>query len=442
MRRYFWRVFGVIWLGAALTGAAVTLVDAVANPPARLEQQHNLVVEAIRFEAAAMIKEASLGHRVDASLEELRDRTGAAIYLFADDGRVFAPKTPPEHIRELASRVREQGDFEEDRDNGTLVGVHVPGQPFVAVGRVRRTPSWARALGEDGAWVRVLLLVAGSGLLAFLLALYLVRPVRHLQDATHRIAGGDLGARVKPQIPRGLLSELGADFDVMAERVEELLEERQQLLSDVSHELNSPLARMNVALELARKKTGPEAQPVLDRIARETDRLAQLVDEILTFARLERTEVRREEVDLEALVHDVVRDASFEAGEDSVLLGRCDAVALRGDEELLRRAVDNVVRNALRFTPEDEVVEVDLEGHGGEAHIRVRDHGPGVPESELAAIFEPLYRVERDRARASGGAGLGLAIAQRAIAAHDGRITAENAPDTGLVVTLTVPQRN
>lgn len=439
MKRYFWRIFVVIWLGAALTGASVTLVDAVANPPARLEQQHHLVVDAMRLEATAVMKDASLGHRVDRELQEFRDRTGAAIYLFGDDGRVHAPKTPPDHIRELAARVRAEGDIEERRDNGTLVGVRVPELPYVAVGRVRRTPTWARALGEEDAWVRITMLLVASGLLAFLLALYLVRPVRHLQDATARIAEGDLGARVKPELGTGLLSDLGADFDVMAERVEELLEERQQLLSDVSHELNSPLARLNVALELARKKAGPDAEGALDRIGREADRLAQLVDEILTFARLERAEVRRESVDLTALVSDVVRDASFEAGEQAVALGRRDTVELSGDGEVLRRAVDNVVRNALRFSPTGEVVHVDVERHDAEVRVRVRDRGPGVPDEELAAIFEPLYRVERDRARASGGAGLGLAIAQRAVAAHGGEITAKNSPEGGLVVTLVLP---
>ncbi len=443
MRRFFPRLFFVIWLGALLIGASVTLIDAFANPSTRLEEHHNLEVDALRLEAIEVMKEASRGARPTDRLRRFRERTGATIYLFRDDGLLFAPKTPPTNVRDLAARVRAVGrDVEERHENGTLVGLTLPNSRYVAVGRVLRTPAWARALGEDQPAIRITLLVLASALLALLLANYLVRPVRSLRRATRRIAEGDLAARVGPQLDHGVLAELGEDFDTMAARVEALIEARERLLSDVSHELNSPLARLRVALELARGKAGEGAQAPLDRIEREAERLAALVDEILTLTRLDRAEgIERASVDLRAVVLDVARDAAFEAraSEADVRLGEVADARLEGDVELLRRALDNVVRNALRFTAEGTAVEVSMSRDGDEARVRVRDHGPGVPDDALARIFEPLYRVEPDRGRSTGGAGLGLAIARRGVALHGGRIEARNADGGGLEVCLTLP---
>jgi two-component system, OmpR family, sensor kinase len=445
LRNFFPRVFLVIWAGAALTGAAVVFIEAFANPPAHLEERHNLVLEAVRLEANLLVKEASLGHDVEGPLRGFRERTGASIYLFHDDGVVFAPKAPPDHVRQVAEHVRRTGEeIEESHYRAVLVGLTVPHHRYVAVGRIKTTPAWARAFGEDQPALRVALLLVPSGLLALLLARYLVRPVRSLRRATRRLAQGELGTRVSGELDRGVLAELGADFDAMAARVEALLGERQRVLSDVAHELNSPLARLRVALELARRRAGPDAAKALNRIEREAERLGGLVDEILTFSRLARDELPAEPVELAALLDEVARDAAFEvrAHDAEVRVTALEDATVRGDGELLRRTLDNVVRNALRFTAEGTTVELALRRDGDRARVEVRDRGPGVPEDMLEAIFEPLFRVEPDRARAAGGGegtGLGLAIARRAADLHGGAIHAANHEGGGLLVTLTLP---
>jgi signal transduction histidine kinase len=314
----------------------------------------------------------------------------------------------------------------------------------VAVGRVRRIGAWERALGVETLGQRLLVIVLFSGLVAFLLARYLTRPLRTLRRATRRIAEGDLSARVAPEIGRtdSEIGALGRDFDAMATRVEELVEAQRRLLSDVSHELNSPIARLRVALELARQRAGEDAAAPLDRIEREAERLGVLVAEILALSRLESdAAIERAPLDLSALVDEVVRDADFEAeaAGKRVEVRETEPAQTEGDEEILRRAIENVARNAVRFAPEGTAVEVTLARAEDETIIRVRDHGPGVPEEHLRAIFEPLHRVQPDRDRKTGGAGLGLAIAERAVRRHGGTIDAANASDGGLVVTIRLP---
>jgi two-component system, OmpR family, sensor kinase len=276
-----------------------------------------------------------------------------------------------------------------------------------------------------------------------LLARYLTRPLRSLRRAAQRFAEGDLSVRVTPELRSAdaEIAALGRDFDRMAARVEELVLAQHRLLQDVSHELNSPLARLRVALELARQKAGDAAAAPLDRIEREAERLTVLIGEILTLTRLENVqEPSMEEVDLAGLFDEVVRDADFEArGERRVVVRRVEPVTLRGNEEILRRALDNLLRNAVRFAPEWTDIEVELERAGGWAELRVRDHGPGVPEHALRDIFVPLYRVDPHRDRKTGGAGLGLAIAERAVKLHEGEISAENAAGGGLLVTARLP---
>src|SRR5690606_29855913 len=237
------------------------------------------------------------------------------------------------------------------------------------------------------------------------------------------------------------IAALGADFDRMASRVEELVRAQQRLLSDVSHELNSPLARLRVALELARQRAGDAAAGPLDRIEREAERLSVLIGEILTVSRLEHGDrTPAATVELDALVAEVARDADFEAkGKGRAVVASTIPASLRGDEEILRRAIENVVRNAIRFTPEGTEVSIAMGREGDLVLVRVRDRGPGVPDEALEDIFVPLYRVERDRDRKTGGTGLGLAIADRAVKLHGGTIRAENAPDGGLLVTMRLP---
>jgi two-component system sensor histidine kinase CpxA len=254
-----------------------------------------------------------------------------------------------------------------------------------------------------------------------------------------RFGKGDLSAR-SGSVRRDELGELARTFDRMADRLETLLAAERRLLLDISHELRSPLARLGVAIELGR--SGDNLEAALNRIQKESDRLNVLVGQLLQVTRAEGdpASLRRDPVRLDELVEQLVDDSSIEAASYgcAVKYERREPVTVAGDEELLRRAVENVIRNAIRHSPRDTDVEVKLARSNGNVVVDIRDHGPGVPEEALPRLFDAFYRVETDRNRTSGGIGLGLSIARRAIELHKGKIRARNA-QPGLQVELELP---
>jgi two-component system sensor histidine kinase CpxA len=276
-------------------------------------------------------------------------------------------------------------------------------------------------------------------LLCYGLALYLTSPVRALQKAVERFGAGDLRARVG-STRRDELGQLARTFDRMANRIETLVGAERRLLLDISHELRSPLARLGVAVELAR--SGENLESNLNRIQKESDRLNTLVGELLQVTRAEGdpTSLRRDPIRLDELVAQLVDDAQIEASAHGCELeyAHREPVMVEGDPELLRRAVENVIRNAIRYSPPRQPVEVSLVRQNGRVVVDVRDRGPGVPEESLARIFDAFYRVDSDRNRVSGGIGLGLSIARRAIQLHKGTIRARNA-QPGLEVEMDLP---
>lgn len=281
-----------------------------------------------------------------------------------------------------------------------------------------------------------LLFVLGLiGLLCFAFARNLTHPVQTLQRAVEGFGRGEFDQRVHLN-RNDEIGHLGATFNQMADRIQTLLAAERRLLGDISHELRSPLARLSLAVELAR--TSEDPAPQLDRIQKEADRLNALVGELLQVTRAEGdpSKMLKDPVALADLVEDVVADARVEAEARGcgVTFRAEHRATVKGDEELLRRAVENVVRNAIRFEPQGSNVEVIVEG----ATVTVRDHGPGVPEESLDRIFDAFYRVETDRDRASGGVGLGLSIAKRAVALHKGTIVAQNT-NPGLSMRIALP---
>lgn len=298
-------------------------------------------------------------------------------------------------------------------------------------------------------WLGIFIALISSGLVCFFLARYLTAPVVRLRAATKRLADGDLTARAGiPGKWKGgdEIAQLVTDFDTMAGRIEDLVNAQSRLLNDISHELRSPLARLNVALGLARQRTGPETAAVLDRMELEATRLNELIGRLLALARLEGGQESgdRFEVRLADLIANIAADASYEAqGRNcQVKYEIVDGCVVLGNPALLNSAIENVVRNAMRYTHEGTEVEIRLECAGTtrrEAVIRVSDRGPGVPEAELGKLFRPFYRIDDARGRQTGGIGLGLAITERAVRLHGGSAHAANRPGGGLVVELRLP---
>jgi len=294
----------------------------------------------------------------------------------------------------------------------------------------------------------VVLGVLGGLVYSTLLATYLTWPLRRLRQGIARFAGGDLSVRVRPTMRQrhDEIADLAGDFDRMTERIEHLVTAREQLLHDVSHELRSPLARLAVATDLLRRDP-LRGQGALDHIEREVHRLDRLVDEILTLSLAESGMPPMDEyVDVIGLVEAITHDVGFEAAArhvsvvaeiDGATRGG-DSLTIKGSIELLRRMLENVVRNAVRFSPTlGRVIVRVRSGADGALELSVTDQGPGVPASSLQQIFDPFVRV--DGANSRSGHGLGLSIAQRAAIAHGGSIEASNQRPQGLCVTIVLP---
>jgi len=288
----------------------------------------------------------------------------------------------------------------------------------------------------------LLLFSVAGAIFCYFVSRYLTKPVDKLSAAAASIAEGRLDTRVDPSLRnrRDEIADLARNFDRMAERIEALVTGQRNLLGDVSHELRSPLSRLIVALSLVKQGPAEEVAENLDRIGLEARRLDTLIGQLLTLTRIDSGVDRGSPspFDLTNLVQEVANDGDFEARarSRSVAIGPIAACMVHGFEELLRSAVENVVRNAIRHTGDGTAVEVSLQAGNSRALLRVRDYGPGVPENMLSEIFLPFRRVANAHPE---GAGLGLAIAERAVNVHRGTIHARNAPGGGLIVEIDVP---
>jgi two-component system, OmpR family, sensor kinase len=283
-----------------------------------------------------------------------------------------------------------------------------------------------------------------SLLFAASLAWYFARPLRTLRDAFKAVAEGRLDVRIGAVMGqrKDELAELGQHFDHMTERLQRLLESQRRLLHDVSHELRSPLARLQAAGDLIQQQPERGAELAV-RIQRDISRMDALVGELLTLARIDADSNERplEHVDLCEVIADIVADARFEIADRhcQIRLELPAALPVLGDHEHLHRALENVVRNAIRFSLAGGSVLIAAQQAKGVLRIRIADNGPGVADSELQSIFEPFVRSAASQG--SAGYGLGLAITQRVMRAHGGRAFAVNLAEGGLQVSLELPTK-
>ena len=304
---------------------------------------------------------------------------------------------------------------------------------------------WFAAEGPDRRWniwaflPYYFLVLGATGILCWIAAAGVISPIRRIANSIAQFGQGDLSVRVETDRPDEI-GQLGRSFNEMAERLERLITNERRLLSDISHELRSPLARLKFAMKLARTSNDPAA--ALERIERDVNRIASLVSDIVEINVVEDDPAleEKEEVCVRDIIGQVVDDCSLEAQARGCRIEVTGQVCgqVLGNPELLRRAVENVVRNAIRYSPEKAAVEVALGEDARDARITVRDYGPGVPDSAMQRIFDPFFRVEEARNLNGGGSGLGLSIAKRAVSVHRGSIAAENATP-GLRVTIVIP---
>jgi signal transduction histidine kinase len=452
MKSLFLKIFLSFWVAQALFLVIALLVMLALRP------QRNASWEALRTTALTEAIEAyEHGGAKEAHeyLENLQMKQHVRVYVFDDQGneisgrsstgwaeRVAAGRPLPQRPGMLFPRPQILTESRASSDGQHLytIAMELPPGPRVFLG-----PPWR--LPVPGLIIAVL----SSGLVCYFLAWYMTKPVSRLRAATQQLAAGDLTARAgDPNSKRrDEIAGLVRDFDTMAARLETLVKAQSRLLNDISHELRSPLARLNVALGLARQRSGPESAAMLERIELEAGRLNELIGRLLTLARLEDGEqsVAATPVLLDEVVLNVAEDAEFEAQarhchvHSEIPEG---SWGVRGDASLLHSAIENVVRNAIRYTREGTTVEIHLEkaesaAGRAEAVVRVNDCGSGVPDEALEKLFQPFYRLDDARGRQTGGVGLGLAITERAVRFHGGRVSAVNRAEGGLMVEIHLP---
>ncbi len=449
----FLKIFLTFWLTVALLAAAQEMVSVLV----RNEEQRGIAAVRAAVADARPVVDAYEGRGVAAARDVLvsaeRSRLVHAKLLDAQRRSIVgdAPQAADLEIARLADRIAAAGlpnaavNFMDGLAAQQIISPS--GSRFTLIVALPRSvvPTvWRRLMLSMTTRLAAIFLV--GGLLCFALARHLTAPIASLSRAVEALADGQLHTRVGTVVGRrhDEVGILARDFDRMAERVEGLVSGQRRLLGDVSHELRSPLARLTVALSLARQGSRPDVAEYFSRIDNETGRLDRLIEQLLTLARLESgvDHDLRERFDLEELVQEVVGDCDFEAraAGKRVVLEMCECASMTGLAELVRSAIENVVRNATRHTAPGTSVEVGLRVEAQmTAHLSVRDHGPGIDETLTAEMFKPFWRNLGGQEEQVEGAGLGLAITDRIVRMHEGRVRATNVGDGGLVVTIDLP---
>lgn len=442
--RLFWKLFISIGIAMGLTLVGTVFVSTRIADQA-FDQLNFEGRERIIQEAAEALEQGGEWSLRLWLLRNPRPAPGMALLVIDEHGNELLGRTPP---RAVAKLLRQETFQRFNRPRNVRPMQLTPeifgddGQEYRLL--FSRAPvTFLGVLTWPGTQVAVLVIaLIAAALTSLLLARYLSSPIVRLQNAARALAAGALDTRVGPPVNRRKdeTGRLARDFDSMAERLQALVADKEALLRDVSHEFRSPLARIHVALALAERSAGDAARGDLARIEQETDRLNELVEQVMTLTRL-RTETapRREPVVLEQLVSEIVDDARFEHSEAEIVYEPTRLPTILAERAGIRSAIENVLRNALAHSGPEQRVDVRLEHAGKEVVVRISDRGPGVPEDDTKRIFEPFYRVDPSRDHRSGGQGIGLAITARVMELHSGRAVARNRPGGGLEVELALP---
>ncbi|MCD6580377.1 MAG: HAMP domain-containing protein [Desulfuromusa sp.] len=457
MRSLFLKIFLYFLLIILLVTAAVIVLtyfrDQEFPPLAHQSFARQAIAEYGRDAIQAFEHEGI--EELDQFAEKLLAESGIRLLLFDQDGQPLTRKRVPRRMQRMAHRAMRSGEVVfpmMGARNGlaSMVRGRSGKTYFVAISLPDRPPSRHLLKGVTHGFLgwQLLILLAVTAVVCYVLARSLTAPIGRLRQATRKFAGGDLSTRIGNQVKgRNELSGLAHDFDEMAGKIETLVGSQKRLLRDISHELRSPLARLGIALELVRQQGTPDAQnKALARIELEAERMNIMIGQLLNLTRLESGErdLPFQKFNLRELLDNLVEDANYEAKtrQCTVVFQAPETAAYFGSQDLLAQALENVIRNAVKYTADGSIVSVDLAVGAENMTIRVADQGSGVPDEALAKLFEPFYRVADARDRQSGGTGIGLAIAERAVKLHSGTISASNHSEGGLLVEIVLPVKN
>lgn len=450
MRSLYWKIFLSFWL------ATILIIITTAWVIQEITQKSSIPARELVFMdsyANAAVATFESGHY--AALQKWLEHTGIprqmTLYLLSSSGEIIGSQNPPDIVkqistdllkRELDSGLIKFGDIIVSHEIHSSSGITyrliaVSTKPLAHFIEI----PWA------GLGIRLIIAIVISGPICYFLSLYLTKPLRSLRLAAKSIATGKLNTRVGhfKGHHRDEIAELSGEFDSMAAQLETIMNSKTRLLQDISHELRSPLARLQIAIELGKKKAGSLANAEFSRMQMECLQLNQLIREILECARLNKPlgQLHRTPVNLSKLLKQMIEDALFEFKDmkPQIRFHETPVSELFIDERLFYRAVENILRNAIRYASPNPQVTISLYANKNntEIYLEIEDNGPGVPEEQLEWIFNPFYRVDSSREKKTGGYGLGLAIAQQAIKLHQGSIQAINRANGGFLVRIMLP---
>lgn len=449
MRSLFLKIFAVFLLSQVILFTGAFFAFRFFADDTRRHHPQRDVVRAYAVQAAT-IYEREGGQSLQAYLRQLRRHEHVRGFLLDAQGNALGRPLPP-MVRRQITRYPQWISPRGNRAGPFFLGaVEVrlaSGTPYRFIAARRPPPHWRPPLGAP--WIRWGLFLTTTVFASALIAALFTRPLRRLRTATRQFAEGDLTVRA-PDVVRqrgDAIGELGREFDHMAERIETLIGTQSRLLRDVSHELRSPLARMQIAAALTAERAGQESSEDLERIQSEIQRLDTLIESLLTLTRLQSgaSQLAMCHVELGVMLDQIVTDAAYEYSREGkqMQFEVTPPATVLGDASALHSAFENVLRNALRYTAPNTQVTVLVEASSdlpATLRIQICDHGPGVPETDLARLFDPFFRSDAARHETTGSHGIGLAIARAVIERHHGRIWAHNRADGGLCITITLPQ--
>ncbi|NVK22150.1 MAG: HAMP domain-containing protein [Kangiellaceae bacterium] len=453
----FWKIFLWFWLATLITLSSVVFLYSLTGQESKLvpissEEGKLLRKTAITLQLRNIIEEVQNGPllrspRARRSLENT--------FIIDKHGSEITDKEVPEFIYSLKSFYKKKGKPATIiRDNYAYTGPEIVfsrGEHYLLFIKQKSQQHFSTVFSHLYHSISIWHFLAALGisfLVCFGLAWYLTRPIHQLQKATRAFAGGDLNARAKDFIDKrhDEFTDLAEDFDQMADQIYRIIQSQKRLLSDVSHELRSPLTRMQIAAGLAQKHANESTQHHLDRIELEVTRLDEMIGELLQVAALERGHIyeERSRFVINEMLEVLVKDAQFEAqaNSKSVHFEQFGDLEFYGYYGLLASSVENILRNAIRHTPTETHVDICLRNTEQFIEIEICDQGQGVSEAHIQKIFEPFYRPTEARERTSGGTGLGLAIAKRGVEANGGLVKARNQTGSGLCVTICLPKHH
>jgi len=448
MRSLYWKIFISFWLATILIIVTTAWVTSEIAQKSSIPARERVFMDSY---ANAAVVTFEAGHHK--ALKQWLEQTGfdrhMSLYLLTSRGEVIGNHEAPDIVKEVGENLV-HGQLDEGiLKSGNLIVSHeilsTSGTAYRLAAVSEKPLAHFVQIPWAGLSIRLVIAIFISGLICYLLSIYLTQPLRSLRLAARSIATGKFNTRVGRFMghKKDEIAELSDEFDSMAEQLETLINSKERLLQDISHELRSPLARLQMAIELGRKKTNNHAEQEFNRMEVECLRLNTLIGEILEFARLDKctSTLSKTNVDLPDLLALIINDANYEfsGAIPRVYAKEMDACHLLLDERLVHRAIENILRNALRYSPSDQSVFVSLNPQPDAVFIDIEDNGPGVPEEQLITIFNPFYRVDTSREKKTGGYGLGLAIARQAIKLHHGEIVAINREGGGLLVRIILP---